>query len=190
MRELQAKAGLLCKAVAMLALVCVIGLPGEVQAQSEVERSSWVDGNVTYIPGDDKYLYEFTVYNTTTFPGDDDDDATENVTVVDWELPLMVGPGQDWTDVVSKINSPWDYPHVGNEPKAPGVTEEHTWYYEVIDPVSGYIWETNDPNFTDGDTSGYYNIDIPYGEYDWSWTKEDDPVWQADNDVYGPDPDQ
>ena len=200
MRELQARAKLLCKAAAPLVLLCVIGLPGQAQAQVEVVPSSWVDGNVTYNPGDDKYFYEFTVHNTTVFPGadfgfgDDDDDAVfvgDAPLVVDWELPLMVGPGQDWTDVVSDISSPISWPIYEGQMEAVSPTPEHTWYYEVIDPITGYIWETNDPDFSAGDDSAYYaDPSGPYGEYSWTWTKEADPVWQDDNDVYGPTPDQ
>lgn len=61
----------------------------------------------------------------------------------------------------------------------------------MINPATGYIYETSDPAYSAGDDSNYYdNASGPYGEYDWSWTKEADPVWQADNGVYGPNPDR
>ena len=186
MRKSLSRAKLLCTAAATLVLLCVIGLPGQAQAQS-----SHVEGATTYIPpGVDKYLYEFTVYNTTPDTDDDDDLEVGPDQVVDWELPLMVGPGRDWSDLVSDITSPTSYPAWSGGPTAAVIeVVEHTWYYEVID-LDGEVYETNNPDF-DSTYSEYWGTDSgPYGEYGWTWTKEADPVWVEDNDVYGADPDR
>ena len=209
MKERRSKVKLLCDAgsamlrrtlgqaskagiVAALVPLGMIGLPGAAHAQESTGPSSYVDGTVTP-QGGGRYLYEFTVYNTSA-PGDDDDDAYGgyggNFLIVDWELPLMVGPGQDYTDVVDTIMSPTGYPTWAEPGPVAAVSESHTWYYEVIDPVDGFVHETNDPDFIGPHSDYYANASGPYGYYDWAaWTKEADPVWQADSDVYGPDPD-
>ena len=98
MTEPQSRVRLLCNAgtaplrrgpmlgvVAALVLLGVVGLPGQASAQP----SSWVDGQVEQ--QGNQFLYTFEVINTTPWSqGDDDDDFP---LVVDWELPLMVGPG-------------------------------------------------------------------------------------------------
>ena len=203
MKEKRSKVKLLCDAgstmvrrtlrqaskagiVAALVPLGMIGLPG--QANAQVQRSSWVDGAVTQQPNG-QYLYEFTVHNTT---GDDDDTGYGygGELVVDWELPLIVAPGQDWTHVVSNIQSPgWD--DAAPAGAVPGGVAIEPWYYEVITP-DGTIQETSDPFSPGPGSASYYydNPNGPYGQYDWNWTKESDPVWQDDNDVYGPNPDQ
>ena len=170
------KAGL----VAALVPLGMIGLPGTAHAQT-----SYVEGTVT--PQGGRYLYEFTVYNN----GDDDDDAYggydgEGLVIVDWELPLIVGDGQTWSDVVDTIMSP-----TGDFGAAFVEADPQPWYYEVITPA-GIIQASSDPHSPGaGSASVYYdNPAGPYGEYDWSWTKEADPVWQDNNDVYGPNPDR
>lgn len=78
-----------------LVAVGMIGLPG--QAQAQIPLTSRVDGTVTPQPGG-RHLYEFTVHNTTL--------STSRAGIVDWELPLIVGPGQAWSDLVDSIMSP------------------------------------------------------------------------------------
>ena len=173
--------------VAALVPLGMIGLPG--QAQAQPQQRSYVAGTATeQVSG--RYLYEFTVYNTST-PGDDDDDDGYGYgggfLIVDWELPLIVPSGQTWSDVVDTIHSPTTYP---SGPAPTFVGEAHTWYYEVINPEDGEVYETNNPDF-DSTYSEYWGTDSgPYGEYGWTWTKEDDPFWQENNDVYGAHPDR
>ena len=194
MKEERLRARLLCKAgsallrrtfrqasragiVAALVPLGMIGLPG--QAQAEVHRSSCVDGEVELQSGG-QYLYEFTLRNNTT---DDGDGSAYGVYILDWELPLIVGPGQTWSDLVTDIQSPTNSSNPDAVPKP--------WYYEVITPA-GIIQASSDPDTPGvGEPSAYYgNASGPYGEYDWSWDKDDDPVYQDDNSVYGADPDR
>ena len=129
-------------------------------AEAGVEISRSSHVEGTVSPLVDTFLYEFEVFNDTPFFS-----FQGTNTIVDWELPLFSLNGID----VGSIQSP------------------EFWTFEIID-IEGNI-VINEA----GDTSGvsqFYNTFGPYGEYAWNWTAAADPVFQADNDVYGPNPDQ
>jgi hypothetical protein len=166
-------------AVMTLGLVCA---PRDASAQ--VDHSSRIDSTVTD-QGDGTYLYEFTVHNTTVGQFDG-----AGPLIVDWELPVMVPKGLSLSDMVSQIQSPTGAAFSGGA-LGSGAISVQPWHYEVLS-MDGIIADTSDP-FSPGvgNASDYYNNALSaYGQYNWSWTKEDDPSYQADSDVYGGDPDQ
>ncbi len=151
-------------------------------ANAQSVRSSYVEGTATEI-GPNEYRYEFTLYNTSIGSGGGND------LVVNWELPLFDAD----EDTIRDIRSPEGgfSPTSAEEELTPATAVvESDWFYEIVVFGTGEIVRTDNPLFAAGETSGYYgNASGPYGDYEWDWTKENDPVWQADNDVYGPNPD-
>lgn len=148
-------------AVAGMASTAVAGIP-------PFERSSRVDSTVT-APGepgnfsDDLFLYEFTLFNTST---EVETGGTRNAFIVDWELPLFSLNGID----IDNIASP------------------EGWTFEIID-IEGNI-VINEVGDDDGFSSVYANGEGPYGFYDWDYDPATDPALIADSDVYGGTEDQ
>jgi len=158
--SLKKRLGAAALAVALVPLA-VAGTVSEADAGTPFpERRSHVEGTAT--PSGSQFLYQFEVFNTSDLLYGEIDG---NNLIVNWELPLFSLNGID----VNSIQSP------------------QFWTFEIIDTAGNIVIDG------DGNTSGVsniYNTDGPYGEYVWDWTAADDPVFQADNDVYGPDPDQ
>ncbi|MCB2102778.1 MAG: PEP-CTERM sorting domain-containing protein [Rhodobacterales bacterium] len=133
-------------------------------------KASHVEGTVT----DEGSLkrYNFEVFNDTFCSFNSGSRNCSGgfgeLVIVDWELPLFS------LDGISDIQSPMG------------------WDYEIIS-VTGEVLSAE--GAWDGAGTGqqslyYNNAGGEYGNYSWTWTKEQDPVWQDDNSVYGSNPDQ
>jgi hypothetical protein len=141
-----------------------LGMPNRAEAVAALPYSSHVEGSASDIGGG-VFDYQFTVYNDTLIGGEGSGGFGGDYMIVDWELPIFD------LDAVSNVLSPVD------------------WWYEIVTPA-GVIAQTSNANDSEGALSRYFNTaGGPYDLYGWTWTKEADPVWQADNAVYGPNPD-
>ena len=153
------------KNAALAALLVPLAVAAtDAQAQVAVsERSSRVDGTVTFQPGDGNYLYEFTVHNTTPCGGSGSGSGgCSGQQIVDWELPFFSTDDFDLLSITSPVG--WRHEIIAN-PTDPNVSTDY---------------------YNDGGEGSFY------GQYAWDYVAANDPLLDplqgGDPGLYGSNP--